>query len=234
MTSSTGSRGSAQSVDAFDKDLAAAARSLVVGEMPAALLDARPAVTGFRFQGALPLAAGMAIVVLAVGFLVGRDATTSASKPALRSASDIVLDLRGSGYACRSGDPSSPGHPRMEAIVCVATLRDGESTVIVSEDAGGHVGELHVRLSFAGAVPTTAGSNQDDLLERLIRLPFADPVVAGAAAHDWLAGVLPLNRGTAISTGIAGVPVELERFVGEDYSIVVGDLGLGGTAGPSR
>lgn len=228
---------------AFDRALANAARSVVVEPLPAGVLHVpRPVAPGswLRFQA--PLGAAVVFAILAMGIAIGAPSLPGASaQPVFRTGNEIVLDLRRSGYSCRTGDPASPGQPRMEAIVCMAPPRDLEASVILSEDPTGRLAEFHASSNMSGpasstvlgAPVTTADAKQLDLLEQLIGLPFADPA-SSAAAQAWLHGRLPLEAGRRIATTIHGVPVVLERAVRGGYRIVVGDLGVGGTALPSR
>lgn len=226
---------------AFDRALARAARSLVVAPLPAAVLDApRTQATRPRLQVGAPLGAAIAIVAIAIGLGIGAPRGPGASQapaagqtPAFRSGSQISFDLRTSGYSCRAGVAASRGQLRMEAIVCTRSANSIVTTVIVSEDAASHVGEIHVRSDASRISTTTSEREQSDLLRRAVGLPLADPADV-VAVRAWLDGVLLHEAGGRASTTIDGTPVVLQREASGRYVVVLGDLGAGGAAVPSR
>jgi hypothetical protein len=218
---------------AFDRGLTAAARSLVLAPLPAAVLEVpRPVTARSSLWFQAPLAASVAIVVVALGLAVGAPQVPGVSKtPAFRTGNEISYELRSSGYACRSGADASPGRPRMEAIVCTTVAPSLVATVIVSEDATGRVGELHGRVDLDGAPTGKAERDRSALLRGLIGLPFADPSDA-AAGRAWLSGLLPLDPGKRAGTAVGGTQVVVERDVGGGYLVVLGDLHADGSTPP--
>ena len=218
----------------FDRALASAARSLVVEPMPSDLLAApRPARAGSWLRSSAPLAAAVALIVLAIGSAIG---APRPSEPDLVSAFQtgdrLSQAFRGAGFDCRAGEPAAAGQARMEALICTDTTPWQILTVVASEDAAGLVGEIHIASDRLGSSTVAADHDRATRLIATVGLPFADPAEA-TAARAWLTEALTLDPGRPVRTSIGVVPVVLERGVGGD-SIVLGDLGAAPGVTPTR
>ncbi len=225
MSAPTRPAGADPMQDAFDRALGSAARSLAVEPLPGDILAAPgPVGAHSRLRSEVPLAAAVAIVVLAIGSAIGAPkAPVADPAPAFRTGEGLSVELRTSGFSCRPGTATPAGRPRMEAIVCTATTPSVLATVVVSEDPAGHVGEIHVDSDILGTPSATSDRDRADLLVATIGQSFADPADA-AAARAWLTGELPLDPAEQVRTTIHAVPIVVARGL-SSYSMVLGNLG---------
>lgn len=209
----------------FERELAAAARSMAVEPLPRDVLDA-PAVgaaDGRAVAIARAVIAVAAAIVLAV-WLGGRLLpSVGGGQDQLRPAREILNELQGAGYSCTqvpkptpSGaptpEPAASPTPLILDIVCSTpgNLQPVVGALVLEQDAEGAVRLAHVKAGVLGTPTGSAETNRGLLLERLTSVAFGDPDDA-ATIRAWVRDHARLEVGERVEITVSGVEVVLFR-----------------------
>lgn len=225
----------------FDAELRAAARSLVLGDLPAGTLETdvvadRPAVRGarrFELSPALALvvvvvlAASAALVFLPAAPLPPAASPTPAATIEFRTLNDVVARVVAAGYRCNdaSSPTKRPGLPPpalAEATICSTPEAAGMTTVvIISTHPDGTVGAVTVKADEVapGAydAPGTVALSAAQIMERVLA-----PGPGIADVRTWLMTTIrKLDPGLAAAKEIGGFDFLVERHEAGNFRVTI-------------
>jgi hypothetical protein len=218
---------------AFERQLAIAARGLILEPLPPDLVAAPSAEprreAASRRWGRLGTAilAAAAVVALAV-WLGGRTPPTGGGPLPFKGVDEIRLELLGAGYSCIEAVKPNPGGvptpqpspPAVPDTVCSTpdTMHPLIGALILEHDAAGAVQVVHAKADILGTPTGSAEPNRQALLYQLVGLTFARSDDA-AAARAWLRATIPIEVNGSVTTEVGSVLVTVARTSDGGYQL---------------
>ena len=232
----------------FDDALRGAAEGLVAERLPYGVLDpdlaprsvaplptVRRAAPGFAsIFAAIAVVVVAAAVALVPGGLGGGTqppATPPVTGPLFRPTVDIVRSLQAKDYSCIPGHslpttgPSAQAGER-EGVVCLTPkeIESANASIIPVERGNGDVVEVTIKGSLFGTDTLTSRSELATVMGKLTFESIADPTraaEAGAFVERTLPQLKILPTGDDTETAFGGLRVELRRYPGGSYILVL-------------